>query len=464
MRYGIIGAGLAGLVAAREIRQLEPEAQIDVYEAEDRIGGKLRTVPFEVGPMDVGAEAFLLRHKSAQAYFEELGLGDHIVTPSAAYSLVLSGGKLARLPRQTIMGIPATSTPVIDLVSPETAARIDAEATAAPIDWPVGGDLNIGALIRERYGDEVVDHIVSALLGGVYSCTADDLGLRATIPQLAAVLDGMEKPTLSGAVSRLLATRPAPQPGAPSSAIFGTFKGGYQVLYEKLAESADVYVDAFITGIHRETDGTLTLRGQGVQPTTYDRIIVATPAPTTARLIRDLDEAAGAAAAELSSIKLASSVVVAMKFDGFVGMPPNSGILVAADEPDMKVKAFTFASRKWPHIAELGGNIIRASFGRFGDDEMVRADEDTLVDRALDDLKRACGFDGRLPENKLSEIYVQRWFGGLPRYDDKHLETVARIKAISIPGVHLTGAWADGVGVPAVIGHARETAAAAVRG
>src|SRR5699024_11217127 len=52
-------------------------------------------------------------------------------------------------------------------------------------------DLSIGQLVRERYGDEVVDRIVSSLLGGVYSCLADDLGVRATVPHLAEALDSL---------------------------------------------------------------------------------------------------------------------------------------------------------------------------------------------------------------------------------------------------------------------------------
>ena len=86
------------------------------------------------------------------------------------------------------MGIPSTSEPVAHLVSEETARRIDTEAEREGFEWTIGGDMSVGALVRERYGDDVVDNIVSSLLGGVYSCTADDLGVRATVPQLAALI------------------------------------------------------------------------------------------------------------------------------------------------------------------------------------------------------------------------------------------------------------------------------------
>ena len=128
----------------------------------------------------------------------------------------------------------------------------------------------------------------------------------------------------------------------------------------------------------------------------------------------------------------------------------------------MRAKAFTLSSNKWPHLNEREGFLVRASFGRFGDDALVRAEEDDLVDYALDDLQKITGFDGRAAG--VEEIYTQRWFGGIPRYDEKHLATVAAVRAAlaDVPGIATAGAWADGVGVPAVIAGARAAAQALV--
>lgn len=455
MKYAVIGAGLAGLVSAYEIRQADPEATVHVFEADDRIGGKLFTVPFASGPTDMGAEAFLARRQDATDFFTGLGLGGDIVAPSGMSSLVYTGAQARPLPQGGVMGIPSSPERVAHLVSGETVARIDAEGSAEPIDWQVGGDANVGKLVRERYGDEVVDRVVSALLGGVYSCTADDLGVRATIPQLAEALDALaeagEKVTLSAAVRRVEDSRPQPEPGAERKPVFGAFRGGYAQLYEALAEKsgADIHLDAFVSGITRNLKG---FHIQGGTDLAYDKLILATPAPTTAVLLREIATEASVA---LKSVKLASSALVGMKFDSAEGLPDNSGVLIAADEPDVHTKAFTFSSKKWPHLAERGGALVRASFGRFGDDAVVRAEEDDLVDWALDDLQAITGFDGRAAG--LSEIYVQRWFGGLPRYDETHLGTVAAVHdaLADVHGLAVTGAWAGGVGVPAVIADAR---------
>ena len=473
MNIAIIGAGLAGLTAAYELRSTgsarageEDDLKVDVYEATDRLGGKLHTVAFEAGPTDMGAEAFLARRQDAVDFFTELGLADSLVEPSGLRSLVWVDGEARALPTGGVMGIPSTSETVKHLVSEDTAQRIDTEADREGFDWEVGGDVNVGKLVRERYGDEVVDNIVSSLLGGVYSCTADDLGVRATIPQLAEEFDRLaaDGPVhLSTAVANLERSRREMPTG--QGAVFKTFRDGYQELYETLAEKsgADIYIDAFISAISLEGSAEEPkYRLKGGEDKAYDHVILAVPAPTAALLLKEI---APAASEVLKTVKLANSAVVGMRFATDEGLPQNSGVLVSTGVEDVHAKAFTFSSRKWPHLAERGGALVRASFGRFGDNVAITASEDDLVDWALDDLETVTGFDGRAAG--LEEIYVQRWLGGLPRFDEGHLATVSKVRSLLLDEpkashISLTGAWAGGVGVPAVIADARAVAAAAV--
>ena len=131
MKIAIIGAGLAGLTAAYELRDHE----VDVFEADDRIGGKLRTVAFNDGPVDMGAEAYLAVRTDATDFFESLGLGDHVVYPSDARPAIYAGGELHAMPTETVMGIPATSDAVEGLISTEEAVHIDAERNRESLPW-----------------------------------------------------------------------------------------------------------------------------------------------------------------------------------------------------------------------------------------------------------------------------------------------------------------------------------------
>ena len=143
-RCAIIGAGLAGLTAAYQLRQELPQADIDVWEGSERIGGKLHTVPFDGGPVDMGAEAFLARRPDAHEFFAELGLANEIVYPSGLRPLLYSRGQTQPLPTKGVMGIPATGEDVVGVVSPETVAVINEEAHRESIAWEIGGDQNLG--------------------------------------------------------------------------------------------------------------------------------------------------------------------------------------------------------------------------------------------------------------------------------------------------------------------------------
>ncbi|MBO8663481.1 FAD-dependent oxidoreductase, partial [Staphylococcus aureus] len=90
----------------------------------------------------------------------------------------------------------------------------------------------------------------------------------------------------------------------------------------------------------------------GGEDKAYDHVILAVPAPTAALLLK---EVAPEASEALKTVKLANSAVVGMRFATDEGLPQNSGVLVSTGAEDVHAKAFTFSSRKWPHLAERGG-------------------------------------------------------------------------------------------------------------
>ncbi|MFC3850734.1 protoporphyrinogen oxidase [Corynebacterium hansenii] len=466
----VAGAGLTGLVAAHQLRRgLGPAARIIVADPDDRVGGKLRTVDTDEGPIEVGAEAYLGFRADATEFFEALGLGDELVEPSGMPSTIFAAGELRAMPRTTVMGVPASSRGLEGLLSDDTCARIDAEgdpAATAPLHWVHGDDVNLGQLVESRLGREVVDHLVSPLLGGVYSCLADDLGLRATVPQLAGALDAMtavgEPVSLTAAAQRVLDQRAEANEarlasGAVSAPIFRTFRNGYRKVYDALVEQAapELVLGAGVEKLS-DADGGKEVTLSDGRVLHADAVVLAAPAPVTGAL---LSEVAPDAADIIGGIDLASSAVVAMRFATDEGLPEYSGILVAADA-GMDAKAFTFSSRKWPHLGERGGAIVRGSFGRFGDDSLVKLSDGELTAKALADLETLTGFAA-----EPAEVIVQRWWGGIPRYGVGHgdLMRFADAALDDVPRVAAAGAWHRGPGIPACLTDAKAAAAKIIR-
>lgn len=440
MRIAVIGGGISGLVAAYRLRRrLGAEADIVVLEQGARVGGVLRTGELAGEPLDLGAEAFVGRRPEVIELMAELGLADQLVRPAGKRPLVWARGAAHPLPGRTLMGIPSDAESLRGLVDEATLARVAAEPER-PLRWEPGTDVDVQSLVADRFGPQVVERSVDPLLGGVYAGISASIGVRAALPTLAAALD-------RGAASLTEAVRAA-MPAPSTEPVFGGLRDGYGALLAALtaASAARVLTTMAATRVARAP------RGWVVDPLgLVDAVVVATPAPVTARLLHHAVPAAADAAA---GIALSSSALVAMALPRETALPDNSGILVATGEP-LRAKAFTLSSRKWPHLAARDVALVRASFGRFGDDSPLSWSDDDLIAAAVADLSAVTGV-AIAPVQSL----VQRWPGGLPQYAPGHADRVATITSAVEPldGLAVAGAYLHGVGVPACV--ATGTAAA----
>ncbi|MEU7818922.1 protoporphyrinogen oxidase [Pseudonocardia sp. NPDC049154] len=457
----VVGAGVSGLAAAHRLRVLlGPRARIVVVERSDRIGGVLRTVDLAGRPFDVGAEAFLARRPEVPALLAELGLAGEVVHPTGARPTIRAGGRTVGMPGGTLMGVPTAGAQLAGVLSEAGLAAAAAEPRR-PLDWEPGQDAALGVLLRERFGPEVPARLTDPLLGGVYAGRVDALGLRATVPALAAALDA-GAPSLTEAATR--AAPPAPvadrESGGPrvsgqaGGPVFGAVRGGYGVLLDALraASGAELRLGTTVRELERRGRGWRLVLGPTTAPEALDvdAVVLAVPAPAVRKL---LAEPVPDAAAAVEGIELASSVVIAFAFRGITG-PDTSGVLVAADEP-LTIKAATHSSAKWAHVSPDGLVRLRVSLGRFGEAATLQVDEAELVARARADLVTLHGITA-----EPVAVHVQRWGGGLPQYAPGHLARVAALEAAvaPVPGLEVVGAALHGVGVPACVGTARAAA------
>ncbi len=439
----IVGGGVSGLVAAYRLRQrLGPAARLTVLEQSDRLGGKLRTVDLDGVPTDVGAEAFVLRNPAAVDLVAELGLAGELVHPERAAATIRAGGATVPLPKRTFLGVPAGADAVRDVLSADGVARVAAEPTLPPLRLADDEDVAVADVLADRFGRELVDHLVEPLLGGVYAGRAARLGLRATMPALVATV--AETGSFTAAVDRLM-----PQTGS-SGPVFGALRGGMAVLVAALAAqaNADVRLGTTVRRLER-VDGSWRLElGSAPQPSYLDAdaVVLAVPPPSARRLLADV---APAAASAYAGIEVGSMAVVSMVLPAEVTLPEASGVLLAVGErhrdgTPFTAKAFTFTSRKW------GGERVRlrASVGRVGEERTLRRDEDALLADVLADLAELSGVTA-----KPVAWTVTKWGGGLPQYGVGHTAAVAGIEraVAELPGLAVAGATLRGVGIPACV-------------
>ncbi|TDC71080.1 protoporphyrinogen oxidase [Micromonospora sp. KC606] len=457
-RIAVVGGGITGLAAAVRLRDLAPAGtQITVYEQSGALGGKLRTGELAGTTVELGAESFLMRDpatggdSAAVALVHRLGLADRIVHPSVGQAALVIDAGLRPIPGGTLMGVPGDPSSVAVVAEVDPAADRDA---GRPLLGP-DEDVAVGALVRSRLGDQVVDRLVDPLLGGVYAGRADDLSLATTMPALARA--SRVAHTLTGAVraAQAAATRTAPAGG--SRPIFGTLAGGMGTLVETAARASGATIrrNAAVRELKPTADGWRLTVGPTRDPehVEVDAVVLTAPARPAARLLAD---AAPEVAATVGRLDYASVALVTLALPE-PRLPALSGLLVPATE-GLLVKAATFFTTKWGHLARPDGvALVRASVGRYGEEAQLQLADTDLVAATHRELSRVLGV--ALPAPLAGR--VQRWGGALPQYAPGHLDRLAAARAAlraHHPTLALAGAGHDGVGIPACV-RSGETAA-----
>jgi oxygen-dependent protoporphyrinogen oxidase len=419
----VVGGGITGLAAAWDLCGRGHD--VTVYEASERLGGKIRTAPFAGVPTEAGPDAVLARVPWAAQLVSELGLDTEAVHPATGSASIWSRGKLRPLPDGLVLGVPGRLLPVArsGILTPLGMARAGLDVV---LPKRATDDPSVAEVIAGRFGREVLEKLVDPLVSGINAGRADRLSIEVVAPDVAAVARDNR--------SLLLALRKRP-PVDRTKPVFLSLADGLQRLVERLDEALRARGVEIVTG------------ARVTELPDADAVVLTVPAFTAADLV------GGKAGDELRTIEYASVSLATMTYPA---VPlERSGFLVPRSEGWL-MTAGTFVSTKWPARRPDGRVMIRCSAGRFGDDRHLDiADDAALVDRLHGELSRAVDLRGARP----IEWRVDRWPRSFPQSEPGHLARVARIED-ALPGnVFVAGAAYRGVGIASCIRQAREIAA-----
>jgi protoporphyrinogen/coproporphyrinogen III oxidase len=472
----VVGAGVAGLVAARDL--VRAGLRTLVLDGRDAPGGAVRGHDVAGLRLDAGAESFATRGGIVSGYLAELGLAERVCAPSGLGAWVHLPSGDGPLPRTGLLGIPSqpgaadvrrtlgalgSARAALDLVLPRS---VGASATT------------LGALVRARMGARVVDRLVGPVVGGVHAAEPDDLAIDAVAPGLTAAL-AASRGSVARAVRAMRAAAPA---GAAVAGLEGGVHGLVDALVAAVTATGEIRVRTRVESITRTDDGLIVTTAGGTKgggsttggTTTGGtvrarRVVVAAP---VASLLTDVVGPLGSAPDEGAAVTLMTLVLDAPSLDA---APRGTGVLVAREVADVRAKALTHATAKWPWLAAAAGpgrHVVRLSYGR-ADDATGDAASDAATDaagvaaRGAPDLPEALADAARLLGTPLTEQQVVahakvRWTQALPRPSAQHRDWVvaAREALADVPDVAVVGAWVAGNGLAAVIADTRASVAA----
>lgn len=459
-RVAVIGGGLAGLVAARDLALAG--ARVTLFEGSDRLGGRVHAVQLAGAPFDVGAEAFATRGGSVAALLTELGITDRVVQPANLGAWVVGDAGPLPLPPGGAIGIPAK--PLAAAARKHLGWLGAVRAAAEPL-MPrarnIDGDTTVADAVRSRLGERVLQRLVRPITLGVYSAEPERLPLAAVSGLSAAY---------ARTGSLVLAARELREASVAAGGAVASLAGGMTTLVSVLAETVaalgcDIVLGASVDALSKgaAADAPWQLMGGGGEPIPgsghFDAVLLAVPESAARALL----QAAAPAAAPASSREAAAPaehdievIALAIDDDRLDAAPRGTGVLVAAGA-GIAAKALTHVTAKWPDRAATvspGTHVLRLSYGRAGSAPET-ADLDPAAALALAHRDAAAILGMHVDADRIVGWERQRWHVGAPPGASPRL-TVP-------PRAALAGDWVSGTGLASVIPGARAAAAGLLR-
>lgn len=484
-RVVVVGAGIAGLAAAYELQCAGVEAV--VLEASGRPGGKIDSSQVAGLTVDSGPDGFVARDPAAADLCRRIGLGDDLVAPASRGAYVWVGGRMRPLPAQSLLGVPWTADAV---AGTGIVSERGTQALRRGLDHDnaaLTGDATVGEVLRPRVGDEVFEHLVDPLLGGINAGSADDMSIAACAPLLyeAVCRGGPLGAALQAVAAQHAGTASASPAATPSlrrqqgaahrgrghdeatnahrghdegapAPVFLSVRGGVTRIVDALAAELGTAVNLGTTvqSLSR-APGRGARRWRLTTPSgrlDADAVILACPAWESARLLEPLAaEAAGVLAAiEYSDVVLTTFAIRSER----LGRPLDaSGYLVPRNQ-GLLTTACSWASSKWRHYAHEEVAVLRVSAGRTDDRRWLDLAPDELVSTLAAELAATGLISPTDASQRRFGAQVTPWRRSLPQYRPGHLERIARAHdclAAQTPGLAVAGAALVGVGLPACI-------------
>lgn len=483
VRIAIVGGGLSGLATGVHLRLLanahQRPLEITLLESSSRVGGVIQTERI-IGRsggefiVDHGADMLTTNPPAAIELCRQLGVEGRLQQPELAGrgAMIARGNRLIPIPEGFVL---MRATQVMSMLStPLLSAggklRLLAERLITPRD-PAAEDESVGSFVTRRLGRECLDNIVSPLVAGIYTADVHRLSMAATMKPL------WDMESSHGSLARATMRRKRSGEDAAerssSGARYGQFRafpGGMVELVDTLANHlgrGNIRLNNPVESLETTATG-IQIRATGEQ---FDRIILASPAPVSAKLIATLstpadDEVRSSAistlASNLTAIRYASTgiVVLAIPRTSIARMPQTFGFVVPPREHRM-ILAGSFASEKFSGRAPRDHVIIRAFVGGALHPEILKNNDDAIVEIVAKELGDLIGLDVSRSVHEIAAfIRVIRWNDAMPQYEVGHLQKAAAIEsAISqIPNVHLATNAVGGVGIAPVIATAAKCA------
>jgi len=430
----VVGGGITGLTAAWRLQTRG--CRVTVLEQADRVGGAIVTSQRDGWLVECGPNSML-----ESPHLDELvaGLGleaeRQYAEPAAKNRYLVRGGRLMAAPAGPHRLV---TTP---LFSGRAKLRLLTEPFRRARVRPA--DISLGALVREHFGQEILDYAVNPLVAGIYAGDPDALSTKYAFPKLWEA-EQTHGSLIRGMIAQMRQKRARGERGI---ARIVSFARGLQTLPETLAArlpAGSVRTGVTVLGLTPGAPWRVVVRRDGLAATEeFDAVVLALPAPALAALPIGPAEARPLAPLELVDYPPVTSLFLGFRRDQVAHPLDGFGALVPAVE-HRSILGVLFSSSLFPGRAPDGHVALTVYVGGTRQPELAQLPPAALRPRVLADLRELLGVTG---EPVFS--HVTAWPHAIPQYNLGYERVLAAITDVEArhPGLFIGGHVRDGISV-----------------
>jgi len=427
----VIGAGATGLTCGYALHR--QGCDVRVVDEADEAGGVIRSERVEGYLLERGPNSTLNTSRRVERWLDEIGaLAAKCPAPAAATRrYILRGDRLHPLP----------TGPLSFLRTPVWRMRGKLRAMAEPfIPARRGhGEESIADFVRRRLGQELLDYALDPFVSGVYAGDPEKISISAAFP----LMEGFERDhgsLIKGAL--MTAKRRKADPDRPADRTLYSFRAGMQQPMHAAAAALGelLHVGHGVRTVVA-TDRRFRIETEG-ETFTARQLVCATSARAAGAILTSI---VPEAAALLSAIE---HNPVAQVYLGYhreaIGHPLDGfGALFPSKEGRLTLGSL-WSSTLFPGRAPEGCCLLTNFAGGARHRSIRDMPTEAIQARVIAELTPLLGLQG---EPAFCEVH--RIPDAIPHYTLGHGHRVAQIlaAAATIPGLHLTGNYLQGVSV-----------------
>ena len=448
MKINIVGAGISGLATAQAVLASKPDAEVTIFEAAQRVGGKVWT---EISPegylCEGGVNGFLNKIPRTLELCKETGVTPVPADAASAKRYVYSRAELHKLPEKPPEFLKSR------LLNVPGRLRVLYELVAGGTDKP---DESLAEFATRRLGSEAFDRLIDPMASGVFAGDATRLSLKSCFPRIHEIETEYHS-LIRGLIKLQMKARREGKKDTPGPGPAGTltsFGAGMGVLTDALAAQlgSRIHTGTAVSEIDRNGNRYSLLLEDGSKQES-DVLILAAPAHAQARMLQAFDPAISGLLDEIPYPALSICCFGYRKerigpvLDGF-------GFLVPSKER-RAVLGTIIDSNVFPNRAPQGSVLLRSMVGGARSPQLALLPDEQLIDRVRGDLRDILGISA---EPDFVRIYRHK--KAIPQYNVGHAARLASIdeQLQRHPGLVLTGNAFRGVSLNDCVVNAWKTA------